>query len=77
MKVGLPRLSPTGWPVMTLGAVTMVLESSYPAPLKDADITPAGCTIHGILESEEGGERVTLIKAVMRAAQRAKELASS
>jgi pyrroline-5-carboxylate reductase len=37
---------------------------------------PAGCTIDGILELEEGGLRVTLIKAVMRATQRAKELAA-
>ena len=37
--------------------------------------TPAGCTIDGMLEPEEGGLRVTLIKAVMRATQRAKELA--
>ena len=56
----------------------MVLETGYhPALLKDAVTTPAGCTIDGILELEEGGLRVTLIKAVMRAAQRAKELASS
>ena len=36
--------------------------------------TPAGCTIDGILELEEGGLRLTLIKAVVKAAQRAKEL---
>ncbi len=46
----------------------MVLETGYhPALLKDAVTTPAGCTIDGILELEEGGLRVTLIKAVMRA----------
>jgi pyrroline-5-carboxylate reductase len=38
--------------------------------------TPAGCTVDGILELEEGGLRVTLIKAVMRSTQRAKELAA-
>ena len=60
----------------TFGAAKMVLETGYhPALLKDAVTTPAGCTIDGILELEEGGLRVTLIKAVMRATQRAKELA--
>jgi len=38
--------------------------------------TPAGCTVEGILELEEGGLRVTLIKAVKRATERARELAS-
>ncbi|HEV2418484.1 MAG TPA: pyrroline-5-carboxylate reductase dimerization domain-containing protein, partial [Terriglobia bacterium] len=36
--------------------------------------TPAGCTIDGLLELEEGGLRVTLIKAVVRAAERARQL---
>ncbi|MGH9617347.1 MAG: pyrroline-5-carboxylate reductase [Acidobacteriaceae bacterium] len=78
VKVGLPRDIATLLAAqMTLGAAAMVLETgSHPALLKDAVTTPAGCTIDGILELEEGGLRVTLIKAVMRAAQRAKELAS-
>ena len=60
----------------TLGAATVVLETGdHPALLKDAVTTPAGCTIDGILELEEGKLRVTLIKAVVKAAQRAKELA--
>lgn len=59
----------------TLGAAKVVLETgAHPALLKDMVTTPAGCTIDGILELEEGGLRVTLIKAVVRAAQRAKEL---
>jgi pyrroline-5-carboxylate reductase len=37
--------------------------------------TPAGCTADGLLELEEGGLRVTLIKAVMRATERARQLA--
>ncbi len=79
VKVGLPREIATLLAAQTaLGAATMVLETgSHPALLKDAVTTPAGCTMDGILELEEGGLRVTLIKAVMRATQRAKELASS
>jgi pyrroline-5-carboxylate reductase len=57
------------------GAARTVLETgAHPAMLKDAVTTPAGCTIDGILELEDGKLRVTLIKAVMKAAQRAKEL---
>ena len=78
VKVGLSRDIATLLAAQTtFGAAKMVLETGYhPALLKDAVTTPAGCTIDGILELEEGGLRVTLIKAVMRAAQRAKELAA-
>jgi pyrroline-5-carboxylate reductase len=56
----------------------MVLHTGeHPAKLKDVVTTPAGCTIDGVLELEEGGLRVTLIKAVVRAAERAKELVES
>jgi len=78
VKVGLPRDIATLLAAQTtFGSAKMVLETGYhPALLKDAVTTPAGCTIDGILELEEGGLRVTLIKAVMRAAERAKELAA-
>ena len=78
VKVGLPRDIATLLAAQTtLGSAKMVLDTGYhPALLKDAVTTPAGCTIDGILELEEGGLRVTLIKAVMRATQRAKELAA-
>lgn len=78
VKVGLPRDIATLLAAQTTyGAARMVLETGcHPAMLKDQVTTPAGCTIDGILELEEGGLRVTLIKAVMRAAQRAKELAN-
>ncbi len=78
VKVGLPRDIATQLAAQTAyGAAKMVLETGYhPALLKDAVTTPAGCTIDGILELEEGGLRVTLIKAVMRATERAKELAA-
>jgi len=77
VKVGLPRdIATLLASQTTLGAATVVLETGdHPALLKDAVTTPAGCTIDGILELEEGKLRVTLIKAVVKAAQRAKELA--
>ncbi len=79
VKVGLPRDIATLLAAQTaFGAAKMVLDTGYhPALLKDAVTTPAGCTIDGILELEEGGLRVTLIKAVMRATERARALAGS
>jgi pyrroline-5-carboxylate reductase len=76
VKVGLPRDMATLLAAQTtMGAASMVLETGdHPALLKDAVTTPAGCTIDGILELEEGKLRVTLIKAVVKAANRAKEL---
>jgi len=76
VKVGLPREAATQLAAqMVLGAASMVLETGeHPAKLKDIVTTPAGCTIDGILELEEGGLRVTLIKAVVRATHRAREL---
>lgn len=76
VKVGLPRDIATELAAQTvIGAGSMVLETGeHPAKLKDTVTTPAGCTIDGILELEEGGLRVTLIKAVVKATQRAKEL---
>ena len=76
VKVGLPRDVATQLAAQTvLGAGAMVIETGeHPALLKDLVTTPAGCTIDGILELEEGGLRVTLIKAVVKATERAKEL---
>jgi pyrroline-5-carboxylate reductase len=76
VKVGLPRDIATLLAAQTMkGAASVVLETGdHPALLKDAVTTPAGCTIDGILELEEGKLRVTLIKAVVKATQRAGEL---
>ena len=78
VNVGLPRDVATLLAAQTVyGSSRMVLETGYhPALLKDQVTTPAGCTVDGILELEEGGLRVTLIKAVKRATIRAKELAA-
>jgi pyrroline-5-carboxylate reductase len=79
VKMGLPRDLSTELSAQTLlGASAMVLHTGeHPAKLKDIVTTPAGCTIDGLLELEEGGLRVTLIKAVVRAGQRARELVES
>jgi pyrroline-5-carboxylate reductase len=76
VKVGLPRDVATLLAAQTMnGAARMVLETGdHPALLKDGVTTPAGCTIDGILELEDGKVRIALIKAVVRATQRAKEL---
>jgi pyrroline-5-carboxylate reductase len=76
VKAGLPRELATELAAQTvLGAGAMVIETGqHPALLKDQVTTPAGCTIDGILKLEEGGLRVTLIKAVVEAAVRAKQL---
>lgn len=78
VKLGIPRDTSTLLAAQTmLGASKLVLETKqHPALLKDTVTTPAGCTIDGLLELEDGGLRVTLIKAVVRAADRASQLVS-
>jgi pyrroline-5-carboxylate reductase len=76
VKMGLRRDLATELAAQTvLGAGAMVLDTgSHPALLKDNVTTPAGTTIDGLLELEEGGLRVTLIKSVVQATLRAREL---
>src|SRR6267143_1124395 len=64
VKMGLPRDIATLLAAQTLlGAAAVALETGdHPALLRDAVTTPAGCTIDGIMELEEGKLRVTLIK---------------
>lgn len=75
VKVGLPRDVALELAAQTvLGAGAMVNETgAHPAVLKDEVTTPSGTTIDGILELEDGGLRVALIKAVVRATRRAGE----
>src|SRR5260370_28132471 len=66
VKVGPPHDEATLLAAQTMkGSASVVLETGdHPALLKDSVTTPAGCTIDGIMELEEGKLRVTLIKAV-------------
>lgn len=76
IKVGLPRdVARIVATQMVHGTANMVLQTGeHPAKLKDMVTTPGGCTIDGLIELEEGGLRVTLMKAVDRATKRAREL---
>ncbi|MCR4316900.1 MAG: pyrroline-5-carboxylate reductase [Planctomycetes bacterium] len=76
VKLGIPRDKAILLAAQTcFGAAKMTLElGEHPALLKDSVTTPAGCTVDGLLKLEEGGLRVTLIKAVVEAAKRASEL---
>ncbi len=76
VKLGLPRDIATELAAQTvLGAASNVLiTGEHPAKLKDQVTTPAGVTIDGLLELEAGGLRVTLIKAVVKAAERSRQL---
>jgi pyrroline-5-carboxylate reductase len=59
-----------------LGATKMLLQTGrHPAALKDEVTTPAGCTIDGLMALEEAKLRVAFVNAVVRATQRAKDLA--
>jgi pyrroline-5-carboxylate reductase len=79
IKVGLPRDLASQLASQTvLGAAKMLQETGrHPAALKDEVTTPAGCTIDGLMELEEGKLRVTLIKAVVQATKRAQRLAKT
>jgi pyrroline-5-carboxylate reductase len=76
LKLGLPRDVATELAAQTvLGAArNVLLTGEHPAKLRDQVSTPAGATMAGILELEAGGLRLTLINAVVKAAERAAEL---
>jgi pyrroline-5-carboxylate reductase len=76
VRMGLPRELAQRLTAQTLlGAAKMVLKTGmHPALLKDAVTTPAGVTVDGLMELEDGGIRVTLIKAVSKATEKSKEL---
>ena len=58
-----------------LGAARMVLASDqHPAALKMEVTTPAGCTVDGLMELEDGKLRSTLLRAALAAATRSAAL---
>jgi len=79
VRLGLPKdISIVLAAQTTLGAARMVVETGeHPAKLKDMVVTPAGTTIEGLLELEKNGVKASMIMAVTKAAERAKELAPS
>ncbi len=76
VKVGLSRKVSTLLAAQTLlGSSKMVIDKNiHPAELKDEVTTPAGCTIDGLMALEEGKVRIALIKAVVAATNRSKNL---
>jgi len=76
VKCGLPRATATLLAAQTLlGSAKMVLDRNvHPASLRDEVMTPAGCTIDGLLALEDGKLRSVLMSAVLAAAARSKEL---
>ncbi|MDD3539402.1 MAG: pyrroline-5-carboxylate reductase [Candidatus Caldatribacteriota bacterium] len=76
VRMGLPReLARKLAAQSVLGGAKMVLQTGlHPALLKDEVTTPAGVTIDGLMELEDGGFRVALIKAIDRATQKSKQI---
>lgn len=73
VMMGLPRKVATELASQVArGAASMVLETgAHPAELKDDVLTPAGCTITGLLAMEDGGIRSVLARGVQQAARAA------
>ena len=78
VKVGIPKDVALVLAAQTvLGSARMVLETGeHPARLKDLVATPAGTTVCGLYELEDGGLRASSIRAVEKATIRARELSS-
>jgi len=78
VKVGIPKDVALVLSAQTvLGSARMVLETGeHPAKLKDLVATPAGTTVAGLYELEEGGLRAASMRAVEKATARARELSS-
>ena len=76
IRMGLPReLARKLAAQSVLGGAKMVLKTGlHPAVLKDDVTTPAGVTIDGLMELEDGGFRVALIKAIDHATQKSKQI---
>lgn len=73
---GLPRAKAQEYAAqMLLGSAEMVLKSGqHPGALKDAVCSPAGSTIQGVRELENGSFRGDIFEAVVSAYEKTKEL---
>jgi pyrroline-5-carboxylate reductase len=78
VEMGLPREMAVALAAQTLlGAATMVLETKrHPEELRDLVTSPGGTAIAGIRALEGGDFRSAVIRAVVSAAKRAKELSA-
>lgn len=78
VKLGLGRGEARSLAVQTvLGAAEMVRRTGeHPAALKAKVTSPGGTTAAGLFELESAGVRAAIIRAVERAAERAKQLGS-
>lgn len=76
VRLGLPKEEALILSTQTmLGAAKMVLETGeHPVKLKDEVTTPGGTTAAGLFSLEEGGLRAVIMRAVEKAAIRAREL---
>ncbi len=76
VRMGLPREFAQKLAAQAiLGGAKMVLETGiHPALLKSDVTTPGGVTIDGLVELEDGGFRIALIKAIERATQKSREI---
>ncbi|MDA0333876.1 MAG: pyrroline-5-carboxylate reductase [bacterium] len=79
VRAGLPRDVALQLAAQTVaGAGRMVLETrTHPAVLKDQVTSPAGTTIAGLTQLEEGGVRHAFIAAVDAATRRSRELGNA
>ncbi|XP_053665959.1 uncharacterized protein LOC128715099 [Anopheles marshallii] len=76
VKQGIPRAMALQLAAQTvMGAAKTVLDTGkHPAVLKDEVCSPGGATIHGVHALETGSMRGTVMNAVERATNRAKQL---
>ena len=76
VKQGLTRAVATKMAAQTvLGTAKMILETGmHPGQIKDMVSSPAGTTIEGVETLEEGGFRHSVMKAVVDATDRSREL---
>lgn len=73
---GLPRAKAQEYAAqMMLGSAKMVLETGrHPGDLKDAVCSPAGSTIEGVMQLENGAFRGTVMDAVVASYEKTKDL---